>query len=118
MDYQEQIQALRQRVREIMAEGEVASDNTWIAPFRSGSKRKDGYKYFDYYKLMEATGKRSKTGKIQGKQITYSGKAGNPKYQCAKAAIDRRNEIQQLESEIKRLEAVAEYVEDSEEIDS
>jgi hypothetical protein len=107
MNEQEQIETLRQRIQKIRAEGPVAADSTWIAPFRAGSKRKDGYKYFDYYKLMEATEKRSKTGKIQGRQIAYLGNANNRKYQEAKVAIDRRNEIQRLEAEIKRLEIIS-----------
>ena len=108
MTIEEQITALRDRIEAIRAEGAIASDNTWINEFQAGSKRKDGYKYYTYYKLMEATEKKSKTGKIQGRQIAYLGKAGNRKYQAAKSAIDRRNEIQRLESEIRRLEALLE----------
>jgi hypothetical protein len=108
MTLEEQITALRDRIEAIRAEGAIASDNTWINEFQAGSKRKDGYKYYTYYKLMEAIGKKSKTGKIQGRQIAYLGKAVSRKYQEAKGAIDRRNEIQRLESEIQRLEALLE----------
>ncbi len=106
MTLEEQITALRHRIEEIRAEGSIAPDHTWINEFQAGSKRKDGYKYYTYYKLMEATEKKSKTGKIQGRQIAYLGKASSRKYQEAKEAIDRRNEIQRLEHKIQRLAAL------------
>lgn len=108
MTVEEQIALLQQQIEEIKMQGTIAPANTWINEFQAGSKRKDGYKYYTYYKLMEATAKKSKTGKIQGKQVAYLGKAGSQNYQAAKAAIDRRNEIQRLEAEIRGLEALLE----------
>lgn len=108
MTPEQQILALRQQIAAIQASGPIAPENTWINEFKAGSLRKDGYKYYTYYKLMVAVEKKSKTGKIQGKQIAYLGKANSRKYEAAKAEIDRRNQIQHLEAEIARLQELLE----------
>lgn len=49
----EQIQQIEEQIRQIRDSGEVAPESVWISSFRAGSARKNGYKYYTYFKLME-----------------------------------------------------------------
>ncbi|WP_013334450.1 hypothetical protein [Gloeothece verrucosa] len=90
------------KIAEIKASGEVAPPNTWLS---ASVIIKNGKRY-TYYRLMEASHKRSKTGKVQGKMLQYLGSKTNRKYQEMRKAIARRNQIQALERQLKRLETL------------
>ncbi len=78
----------------IRAEGLVAPPRTWIQKFVV--PKKNGKRYY-YYRLMEADNRKSSSGSIQGKLKLYLGNKHNPKYHNYKAAIRRRNELQELQ---------------------
>ncbi|ACK73871.1 hypothetical protein PCC7424_5810 (plasmid) [Gloeothece citriformis PCC 7424] len=97
------IHHLQRKIKQIRASGEVAPDNTWIAAY---TVPKPSGKRYTYYRLMNADGKRSNTGAIQGKMCKYLGNESNPKYKEMKEAIARRNKIHALERKLKRLQAM------------
>ena len=57
---------------------------------------------------MEACDKKSKSGSIQGKLKLYLGNKDNPQYHTYKAAIRRRNELQELQRRYDKLTALYE----------
>ena len=60
-------------------------------------------KRYEYYRLMKACSRKSKTGKIQGQIERYLGKLGSKLYKRFTAAIDRRNQLQKLEKIYQKL---------------
>ncbi|MGF1490827.1 MAG: hypothetical protein ACFBSE_27370 [Prochloraceae cyanobacterium] len=99
------IQYTRQRIEQLRSQGKVAPPRTWIQKFVV--PKKNGKKYF-YYRLMEATNKKSPSGAIQGKLKLYLGNKHSSKYLSYKAAIERRNELQTLERRYSQLMALYE----------
>ncbi len=91
---------INKRMAEIRAEGKIAPSRTWIQKFVV--PKKNGKRYY-YYRLMEACDKKSKSGSIQGKLKLYLGNKHNPKYHTYKAAIRRRNELQELKRRYDKL---------------
>jgi len=85
----------------------VAEPNTWIERF---SVTKSNGKRYVYFRLMEGTTKRSRSGKIQGKFKRYLGSVSSAKYKAAKAAIDRRNQLRYLQKQYQRLVAIQELL--------
>ncbi len=96
---------INKRMAEIRAEGHIAPARTWIQKFVV--PKKNGKRYY-YYRLMEACDKKSKSGSIQGKLKLYLGNKHNPKYHAYKAAIRRRNELQELQRRYDKLMALYE----------
>ncbi len=96
---------INKRMAEIRAEGKIAPSRTWIQKFVV--PKKNGKRYY-YYRLMEACDKKSKSGSIQGKLKLYLGNKHNPKYHDYKAAIRRRNELQELKRRYDKLTALYE----------
>ncbi len=96
---------INKRMAEIRAEGHIAPSRTWIQRFVV--PKKNGKRYY-YYRLMEACDKKSKSGSIQGKLKLYLGNKHNPKYHDYKAAIRRRNELQELKRRYEKLTALYE----------
>lgn len=92
---QQRIQQIRSQIQLLQAEGEVAPDRVWISRF--SARNRPGGKVYHYYKLMQEQDKRVK-------QRCYLGKPSNPKYKRWLAAIERRNQIQELEAIAKRLQ--------------
>ncbi len=87
-----------------LKKGEIAPDNTWLQKFyvpRNGKR-------YEYYRLMKACNRYSKTGKIQGQVEKYLGKLGSKLYKRFKAAIERRNELKRLQRIYQRLLAIFE----------
>ncbi|MGF1486334.1 MAG: hypothetical protein ACFBSE_04395 [Prochloraceae cyanobacterium] len=99
------IQYTRQRIEQLRSQGKVAPPRTWIQKFVV--PKKNGKKYY-YYRLMEATNKKSPSGAIQGKLKLYLGNKHSSKYLSYKAAIERRNELQTLERRYSQLMALYE----------
>ncbi|MGF1485489.1 MAG: hypothetical protein ACFBSE_00040 [Prochloraceae cyanobacterium] len=99
------IQYTRQRIEQLRSQGKVAPPRTWIQKFVV--PKKNGKKYY-YYRLMEATNKKSPSGAIQGKLKLYLGNKDSSKYLSYKAAIERRNELQALERRYSQLMALYE----------
>lgn len=85
----------------------VAEPNTWIERF---SVTKSNGKRYVYFRLMEGTTKRSRSGKIQGKFKRYLGSASSAKYKAASSAIDRRNQLRYLQKQYQRLVAIQEQM--------
>ncbi len=96
---------INKRMAEIRAEGHIAPSRTWIQRFVV--PKKNGKRYY-YYRLMEACDKKSKSGSIQGKLKLYLGNKDNSKYHTYKAAIRRRNELQELQRRYDKLMALYE----------
>ncbi len=96
---------IRQQIDRIHAEGIIAPARTWIQKYYV--KKSNGKKYW-YYRLLEACGRRSKTGSIQGKVKLYLGNKHSSKYKTYKEAIRRRNELKWLEKRYKELLALFE----------
>ena len=94
---------MRDRINTLRAGGLVAPPQTWIQKYYV--KKSNGKKYY-YYRLMEATSLRSRTGKIQGKVRLYLGNRHSSKYKTYKGAITRRNELKYLQSRCDRLMAM------------
>ena len=63
-------------------------------------------KRYEYYRLMKACSRKSKTGKIQGQIERYLGKLGSKLYKRFTAAIERRNQLQKLEKIYQKLLAI------------
>ncbi len=104
------IKDIENRISEIEASGEVAPSSVWISKYVVPKNK--GKKYY-YYRLMEATNSRSRSGKTQGKFKKYLGKKNSGKYNRWVSAISRRNRIkslirqkQNLEIQLKKLEAL------------
>lgn len=97
------IGVIRDRINALRSGGIIAPAQTWIQ--RYYVKKSNGKKYY-YYRLMEATNRRSRTGKIQGKVRLYLGNRHSSKYKTYKGAIARRNELKLLQSRCDRLMAV------------
>ncbi len=91
-------------MQQIRNSGEIAAPNTWIQKFYVP---KNGKRY-EYYRLMKACSRKSKTGKIQGQIERYLGKLGSKLYKRFTAAIDRRNQLQKLEKIYQKLLALLE----------
>lgn len=92
---QQRIQQIRSQIQLLQAEGEVAPECVWISRF--SARNRPGGKVYHYYKLMQ-----EQDNKV--KQLCYLGKPSNPKYKRWLAAIERRNQIQELEAIAKRLQ--------------
>ena len=92
---QQRIQQIRSQIQLLQAEGEVAPERVWISRF--SARNRPGGKVYHYYKLMQEQDKKVK-------QRCYLGKPSNPKYKRWLAAIERRNQIQELEAIAKRLQ--------------
>ncbi len=99
---QQRLNSIQKQITQLRNSGEIAPDNTWIQKF---SVPRNGKKY-EYYRLMKACAKKSKTGKIQGKLEQYLGKLGSKLYKRFKAAIDRRNQLKKLERIYQKLLAL------------
>ncbi|MGF1486564.1 MAG: hypothetical protein ACFBSE_05570 [Prochloraceae cyanobacterium] len=99
------IEYTRERIEQLRSQGKVAPPRTWIQKFVV--PKKNGKKYY-YYRLMEATDKKSPSGAIQGKLKLYLGNKSSSKYLSYKAAIERRNELQTLERRYSQLMALYE----------
>ncbi len=102
---EERMSFINKRMAEIRAEGHIAPSRTWIQKFVV--PKKNGKRYY-YYRLMEACDKKSKSGSIQGKLKLYLGNKDNSKYHTYKAAIRRRNELQELQRRYDKLTALYE----------
>ncbi len=94
---------IQQRMSNIRSSGKIAAPRTWIQKYVV--PKKNGKKYY-YYRLMEATNKRSPSGAIQGKLKLYLGGASNRLYRIYKEAIARRNELQLLQRRYNKLMAL------------
>ena len=101
---EQRLNFIDQRMQQIRNSGEIAAPNTWIQKFYVP---KNGKRY-EYYRLMKACGRKSKTGKIQGQIERYLGKLGSKLYKRFTAAIDRRNQLQKLEKIYQKLLALLE----------
>ncbi|MDJ0717791.1 MAG: hypothetical protein QNJ54_26815 [Prochloraceae cyanobacterium] len=99
---EQRLNFIDQRIQQIRNSGEIAAPNTWIQKFYVP---KNGKRY-EYYRLMKACGRKSKTGKIQGQIERYLGKLGSKLYKRFTAAIDRRNQLQKLEKIYQKLLAI------------
>ena len=88
------------RMKNIRAQGSVAPPQTWIQKYYVS--KANGKKYY-YYRLLEATNRRSCTGSIQGKVKLYLGNKHSSKYHTYKAAIGRRNELKSLKKRYQQL---------------
>ncbi|MDJ0719029.1 MAG: hypothetical protein QNJ54_33195 [Prochloraceae cyanobacterium] len=96
---EQRLSFISQRIQQIKNSGEIAAPNTWIQKFYVP---KNGKRY-EYYRLMKACSRKSKTGKIQGQIERYLGKLGSKLYKKFTAAIDRRNQLQKLEKIYQKL---------------
>ena len=94
---------LREQMDNIKESGEVAPAGTWIHKYVV--PKKNGKKYY-YYRLMEATNKKSKTGSIQGKVKLYLGNAKSSLYKRLREAINRRNQLKALQRRYDKLMAL------------
>ena len=103
MDTAARIAALQQQIQVLESDGEVAAPNTWISSF---VVPKPNGKRYTYYRLMSASPKR-RNKKKTAVMKRYLGNAKSAKYKRALAAIERRNQIQLLLRQIKKLEAKA-----------
>ena len=101
---EQRLNFIDQRMQQIRNSGEIAAPNTWIQKFYVP---KNGKRY-EYYRLMKACSRKSKTGKIQGQIERYLGKLGSTLYKRFTAAIDRRNQLQKLEKISQKLLALLE----------
>ncbi len=101
---EQRLSFISQRMQQIRNSGEVAAPNTWIQKFYVP---KNGKRY-EYYRLMKACSRKSKTGKIQGQIERYLGKLGSKLYKRFVAAISRRNQLQKLEKIYQKLLALLE----------
>ncbi len=99
---QQRLNFISQRMLQIKNSGEIAAPNTWIQKFYVP---KNGKRY-EYYRLMKACSRKSKTGKIQGQIERYLGKLGSQLYKRFTAALSRRNQIQKLEKIYQKLLAL------------
>ena len=99
---EQRLNFISQRMQQIRNSGEIAAPNTWIQKFYVP---KNGKRY-EYYRLMKACSRKSKTGKIQGQIERYLGKLGSKLYKRFTAAIDRRNKLQKLENIYQKLLAI------------
>ena len=88
------------RMKNIRSQGSIAPPLTWIQKYYV--QKPNGKKYY-YYRLLEATNRRSCTGSIQGKVKLYLGNKHSSKYHTYKAAIRRRNELKWLEKRYQQL---------------
>ena len=91
---------VRDRMENIRSQGKIAPPLTWIQKYYV--QKANGKKYY-YYRLLEATNRRSCTGSIQGKVKLYLGNKHSSKYHTYKAAIRRRNELKWLEKRYQQL---------------
>ena len=91
---------IRERMAKIRSEGLVAPPRTWIQKYYV--QKKCGKRYY-YYRLLEATDRKSSTGSIQGKVKIYLGSKKSSEYHKYKAAIRRRNELKFLQSRLDEL---------------
>lgn len=96
MSFENRRQLIYAEISQIHESGEVAPSNTWISKF---SVTKPNGKRYVYYRLMESD--RSRPGKA--KMLRYLGSKKSPNYKRFVAAIERRNRLQKLERELKRL---------------
>ncbi len=101
---QQRLKSIQEQMTQLRNSGEIAPDNTWIQKFYVP---KNGKRY-EYYRLMKACERKSKTGKIQGKVEQYLGKLGSKLYKRFQAAIERRNQLKRLQRIYQRLLALLE----------
>ncbi len=94
---------IREAMLDIRVSGKIAPPMTWIQKYVVS--KPSGKKYY-YYRVMEATNKRSCTGSIQGKIKLYLGNKWNPKYQSYRKALERRNQLQLLQRRYDKLMAI------------
>ena len=99
---EQRLNFIDQRMQQIRSSGEIAAPNTWIQKFYVP---KNGKRY-EYYRLMKACSRKSKTGKVQGQIERYLGKLGSKLYKRFTAAIERRNQLQKLEKIYQKLLAL------------
>ena len=98
---------IRDRMENIRSQGKVAPPRTWIQKYYV--QKANGKKYY-YYRLLEATNRRSCTGSVQGKVKLYLGNLHSSKYHTYKAAIRRRNELKWLQKRYQQLMGLYEKV--------
>ncbi|WP_041934322.1 hypothetical protein [Gloeothece verrucosa] len=91
-------QILEQQIDRIERSGVVAPPNTWISSYVVTKKSGKSYRY---YRLM--TNKRDKEGKLKKKMLKYLGAEDSKATLKMVAAIKRRNRIQALQRQLKRL---------------
>lgn len=103
MDTAARIAALHQQIQKIESDGEVAAPKTWISSF---VVPKPNGKRYTYYRLMSVSSKRRNKKKTAVMKC-YLGNAKSAEYKRALAAIERRNFLQLLLRQIKKLEALA-----------
>ncbi len=94
---------IREAMLDVRASGKIAPPMTWIQKYVVS--KPSGKKYY-YYRVMEATNKRSCTGSIQGKIKLYLGNKWNPKYHSYRKALERRNQLQLLQRRYDKLMAI------------
>ena len=95
------VASIQEQIEKIRASGNVAPPYTWIGSCSVTKK----HKKYTYYRLMKADpNHRIKSGKPKTKMVRYLGTADNEKYLQAVAAIERRNQIEKLLKEVKKLE--------------
>ena len=100
----QRLKSIQEQMTQLRNSGEIAPDNTWIQKFYVP---KNGKRY-EYYRLMKACERKSKTGKIQGQVEQYLGKLGSKLYKRFQAAIGRRNQLKKLQRIYQRLLALLE----------
>ena len=98
------LEVIREQMALIKASGEIAPPNTWIVRYQV--KKASGKIYY-YYRLLEATEKRSASGSIQGKVKLYLGNEESQSDLDCKAASERRNQLKVLQRRYDKL--IAQY---------
>ncbi|WP_107670131.1 transposase [Cyanothece sp. BG0011] len=97
--------AIKARIHQLKAQGKVAPPNTWIGT--TSITKKNGKRY-TYYRLMKAyyppATKDNPNPTRKTKMVQYLGSKESTAYQEMKEAIKRRNEIQELERKLYKLE--------------
>ena len=103
MNLSQRLASLQNQINQLKAQF-VAPPKTWIVKYYV---EKNGQKYY-YYRLMEASEKKSRKGDMRGKVKLYLATKRNPKYLRYKKAVERRRQLKELERRYKRLLALYE----------
>ncbi len=103
MNLSQRLASLQNQINQVKSQF-VAPPLTWIVKYYV---EKNGQKYY-YYRLMEASEKKSRKGDMRGKVKLYLGTKRNPKYLRYKKAVERRRHLKELERRYKRLLALYE----------
>ena len=103
MNLSQRLASLQNQINQLKSQL-VAPPKTWIVKYYV---EKNGHKYY-YYRLMEASEKKSRKGDMRGKVKLYLGTKRNPKYLRYKKAVERRRQLKELERRYKRLLALYE----------